>query len=295
MLLGVSRQSVAKWESGQSTPEVDKLMKMAELFDCTLDELVSGDCTNRTVADSEILPENAPAQDLFGYDDTRRKFARNIATGVAFILLGTTGAALCETLSLGEMPCVISVIVGVIIALAFILPSALEYAAFAKAHPFIEDFYTDQQKTDARRAFAIELVAGIGLVLAGFMCAAIGDVTGNDNAGSTAFLGLLTVGVWLLVHGGIMFALSNVESYNRERADEKWERENPRIDRTCTIVMLVATIIGLLLLFGGMAARSAGASATVTNLMLGYFWVVWPIGGIACAIIVAAMKAAANR
>ncbi|MBQ9980787.1 MAG: helix-turn-helix domain-containing protein [Oscillospiraceae bacterium] len=38
--LGVSRQSVSKWETGASTPELDKLIKMSELFGVTLDQLV---------------------------------------------------------------------------------------------------------------------------------------------------------------------------------------------------------------------------------------------------------------
>lgn len=41
--LGVSRQSVSKWENGNSTPDLDKLVKMAKLFGVTLDELVSGE------------------------------------------------------------------------------------------------------------------------------------------------------------------------------------------------------------------------------------------------------------
>lgn len=38
MLLGVSRQSVTKWESEKSYPEMDKLLRMRQIFDCTLDE-----------------------------------------------------------------------------------------------------------------------------------------------------------------------------------------------------------------------------------------------------------------
>ena len=38
----VSRQSVSKWETGTSTPDLDKLMKLADYFDITLDELVKG-------------------------------------------------------------------------------------------------------------------------------------------------------------------------------------------------------------------------------------------------------------
>jgi len=38
--LDVSRQSVSKWENNNAVPELDKLVKMAELFGVSLDELV---------------------------------------------------------------------------------------------------------------------------------------------------------------------------------------------------------------------------------------------------------------
>lgn len=40
--LEVSRQSISKWETDSSVPELDKLIKLAELFGVTLDELVTG-------------------------------------------------------------------------------------------------------------------------------------------------------------------------------------------------------------------------------------------------------------
>ena len=38
-ILGVSRQSVSKWETDASIPDLDKLIKMCEVFGTTLDEL----------------------------------------------------------------------------------------------------------------------------------------------------------------------------------------------------------------------------------------------------------------
>lgn len=38
--LDVSRQSVSKWENGNATPDLERLVKMAKLFGVTLDELV---------------------------------------------------------------------------------------------------------------------------------------------------------------------------------------------------------------------------------------------------------------
>ena len=40
--LNVSRQSVSKWENNAAMPDLDKLMKMREIFDISLDELVYG-------------------------------------------------------------------------------------------------------------------------------------------------------------------------------------------------------------------------------------------------------------
>ena len=42
-ILNVSRQAVYKWESDQSTPELEKLLAMTSVFEVSLDELVTGE------------------------------------------------------------------------------------------------------------------------------------------------------------------------------------------------------------------------------------------------------------
>lgn len=51
--LDVSRQSVSKWESGQTYPEMDKLLTMCKLFNITLDDL-----TNDEIDIQEVKPKN---------------------------------------------------------------------------------------------------------------------------------------------------------------------------------------------------------------------------------------------
>ena len=41
--MGVSRQTVSKWETGEATPDVDKLLELSEFFSCTLDALLKED------------------------------------------------------------------------------------------------------------------------------------------------------------------------------------------------------------------------------------------------------------
>lgn len=40
--VGVSRQAVSKWESGQSTPDIEKIMIMSDLFEVTTDYILKG-------------------------------------------------------------------------------------------------------------------------------------------------------------------------------------------------------------------------------------------------------------
>ncbi|MBQ8518444.1 MAG: helix-turn-helix transcriptional regulator [Agathobacter sp.] len=39
--VGVSRQALAKWENGETVPDIEKSALLAELYDVTLDELVT--------------------------------------------------------------------------------------------------------------------------------------------------------------------------------------------------------------------------------------------------------------
>jgi transcriptional regulator with XRE-family HTH domain len=40
--IGVSRQAVSKWESEQSTPDLDKIIVMSDLFEVTTDYILKG-------------------------------------------------------------------------------------------------------------------------------------------------------------------------------------------------------------------------------------------------------------
>ena len=49
--LYVSRQAISRWEAGDATPDLGNLIKLAEIFDCSLDALVIG---TRPQADERI-------------------------------------------------------------------------------------------------------------------------------------------------------------------------------------------------------------------------------------------------
>ena len=49
--LGVARQTISKWELGETTPEMDKLIIMSELYNITLDELMKEENEGKVVND----------------------------------------------------------------------------------------------------------------------------------------------------------------------------------------------------------------------------------------------------
>lgn len=56
--VNVSRQTVSKWELGLTTPEMEKLIELSEIFDITIDELVCKSAPQKNVPQGQ--PEKNP-------------------------------------------------------------------------------------------------------------------------------------------------------------------------------------------------------------------------------------------
>ena len=86
--LDVSRQSISKWETDASVPELEKLLRLSELFHITLDELVKG--PDGSVETPPPAPEpptaEAPAQDPEA--EFLRALDRGVNRTVGWVLLG---------------------------------------------------------------------------------------------------------------------------------------------------------------------------------------------------------------
>ena len=209
MLLGVSRQSVTKWEAERSYPEMDKLLKICDIFECSLDDLVKGDLTGCASAEGATVVPAGPPTDVCGYDEHQRTMAWKVPTGIAVILIGVAIAMLFGDASHfgshngNDALFVVIVLAGVLAGLAFFVPAGMEHSAFAKAHPYVEDFYTEDDRIRARKSFSVGLVAGLAFIVVGIGCVLMLEERA-ENWGLFFLLFFIALGTWSIVHYGML-------------------------------------------------------------------------------------------
>lgn len=244
---------------------------------------------------SVALPE-----DLTGYDAHMNSFAWKVAAGIAAIITGVAVGVLFDSkgevsglLARSEFLTFVCTIIGVIIGLAFLIPAGMTHSEFVRRHPFIEDFYTDGDRSRRAKELAVGVVGGIGLILLGVAVTVYGEETLGIEEGWPVSVMLLCVaaGVFCFIYFGIRYGMMNIDSYNHEAESERREREREAqggdfYDKltglVCGIIMLIATVVGLWMLFTGGPIDGGGHERRLSGN--GLFWLAWPIGGILCGV-----------
>ena len=321
MLLGVSRQSVTKWEAEKSYPEMDKLLKLCQIFECSLDDLVQGDLTARVTETRAASVPAGPPTDVCGFDEHQRRLARQVPAGVAAILAGCGLGFLAEGrfALLGadaDVLMIVLILLGVLVGLAFFIPAGMEHAAFVRAHPYVEDFYTEDDRVSARRSFTRAMVAGIALIFAGSVCIMVlGDDRATEREGLCLLMLFLAAGVWLIVRYGMLLGRTNVAEYNRSVAEDleveeivsaqvdeevreallERKRSGDRVAAVCGVIMIVATIVAFILLFAPVFSSDDLSNFNPEGTSAMWFWMSWVVGGLLCAIVSILMGAFGRR
>ncbi|MDF7638935.1 helix-turn-helix transcriptional regulator [Lactobacillus sp. ESL0791] len=67
--LSISRQAISKWEAGDSTPDLDNVVKLAGIFNVSLDDLVLGLKNDPKIDSSQFV-----------FDPQKNKYVRRYGT-----------------------------------------------------------------------------------------------------------------------------------------------------------------------------------------------------------------------
>lgn len=263
--LEVSRQSVSKWESAQSYPEMDTLLRICELYHVDLDTLMRG-----SVEDSLV-------EDTAQYDRFMTSFARRMAFATGGII---AGIGLCGLLDAkGISTYLIEAVLLLIIAIATVVfvVSGLQYENFRKRYPVITDFYTEKEKLAFRQRFVWFIAGGVGAIIFGvallmLFFARFPEEEPFESYAVSVFLLIVAGAVTGFIYAGITEDKYKIWKYNRDNnpTPEAKKRLN-LIGTVCAVIMLLATAVYV----GLGLALDLWSTA----------WWVFAVAGILCAVV----------
>lgn len=242
--LDVSRQTISKWESGASMPELEKLVQLTELFGCTMDGLLKGNLNLDSQKESELY-------DRHGNWVAKKAAA---ATGICIMsfALQLIGAYIHPFLDESGLLFLIGALVGTLLWTQI----GMNAAHFRKKHPYVEPFYTEEAKERFHQRYVSFMTTGIGILIFAVIVtvslyAVWEDVPKEslenrlDAFAGFAFLTLTAVGVMLIVYIALMASKYHVEQYNADNAwdiSEEGKANARRIGKACGSIMLLAVI-----------------------------------------------------
>lgn len=259
--LDVSRQSVSKWESSASFPEMDTLLKLCDMFHTDMDTLLRGSV------------ENSLSEDSAGYDRFMTRYARLTAGAVSAIIAGTAVMMLLH-LPIGDMLSAAVFLLIVAVSAVVLVAGGMEEEHFRKKHPAIPDFYTEQQKEQFHRRFIWYIAGGVGGILCDVVLMLLAftvlpEREPYESLAGAAFMLIVAVSVFFLVYGGMLEDKYDIAKYNRQNNPTPEDKERRRRAVTaCALIMILATAVFLTIGLGWDRWESAA--------------IIYPVGGVLC-------------
>lgn len=267
--LDVSRQSVSKWESDTTYPEMDKLLQLSQMFHYTIDDLMQKDV-------SRIYIEGKTQ-----YDKQRNLFSKMVTLGVSLILFGVSIASFLDGIrSVNEEISGCVFLVFLIFAVAIFIVMGLQQSDFEKKYPKIDNFYSEEELDSFQKKFRVMVASGVVLILIGVIMIAATDsfISIHSNPGGLIdlesilggiFLLIITAAVSILVYAGLQKNKYDIEDYNliHDPESERYKRSK-LVGKVCGCLMITATIIYLII---GFVFRIWGMPSIVIFAVFGLF------------------------
>ena len=267
--LDVSRQSVSKWESGASFPEMDTLLRICDLYDVNLDTLLRGSVEKSCVSDTAR------------YDDHMNRFSLQIALSVFAIIAGVALMILLSALGLPEMLAVALFMLILTISVVVMVAVGIQHDNFRKNHSVIQDFYTEEEKDAFHQKFVWYIAGGVGAILFGVVLligvfAFLPEKEPYESISAVVFLLLVAGAVFSFIYGGMQEDKYKIWKYNRDNnPDPEAKRRLNLIGAACGVIMLLATAVYV----GLGLTRNAWGTA----------WWLFAVGGILCGVVSVAL------
>ena len=248
--LGVSRQSISKYESAQSVPDLDKILRLASIFGVTTDYLLKDE-----LEAEEYIPADAPDADTpplrrvsmetaNEYLRVKRETAKPIALATALCILSPVclivlaaasegSARISENAAAGVGLAVLLALVASAVAVFISTGAKLKPFAFIAHEPIETEYGVSGMVRERRDAYAPKrlrsLVIGVALCICSviplFLSLAVKESDFVTACMVGVLLALVAAGVYVIVSGSIPASAMDalLEEGNSSRENKQTE------------------------------------------------------------------------
>ena len=292
--LGVTRQSISKYEGAQSIPDLDKILKLSEIFGVTTDYLIKGELEEEEYAPSQ-MHENESESDrsvhkvtmemaneylqIIDWSAGKTAFATMlcILSPIVLLMLGAMSEMpnyhISENAAAGIGLCVLIVLIAIAVTIFILCGMKTKKYEFMEKED-IETVYgvsgMVKEKRDAYHSmYVTQLVIGIACCICSviplFGTLAVSESDFYMVSAVCMLLALVAIGTYFIVRSATkmnaMNQLLEEEDYTRQK-----KHENKKMSGPVTVYWLIATAIYL-------------AWSFTTNDW-DRTWIIWPVVGV---------------
>lgn len=292
--LGVTRQSISKYEGAQSIPDLDKILKLSEIFGVTTDYLIKDELEEEEYAPSQ-MHENESESDrsvhkvtmemaneylqIIDWSAGKTAFATMlcILSPIVLLMLGAMSEMpdyhISENVAAGIGICVLIVLIAIAVTIFILCGMKTKKYEFMEKED-IETVYgvsgMVKEKRDAYHSmYVTQLVIGIACCICSviplFGTLAVSESDFYMVSAVCMLLALVAIGTYFIVRSAAkmnaMNQLLEEEDYTRQK-----KHENKKMSGPVTVYWLIATAIYL-------------AWSFTTNDW-DRTWIIWPVVGV---------------
>ena len=292
--LGVTRQSISKYEGAQSIPDLDKILKLSEIFGVTTDYLIKDELEEEEYAPSQ-MHENESESDrsvhkvtmemaneylqIIDWSAGKTAFATMlcILSPIVLLMLGAMSEMpdyhISENATAGIGICVLIVLIAIAVTIFILCGMKTKKYEFMEKED-IETAYgvsgMVKEKRDAYHSpYVTQLVIGITCCICSviplFGTLAVSESDFYMVSAVCMLLTLVAIGTYFIVRSAAkmnaMNQLLEEEDYTRQK-----KHENKKMSGPVTVYWLIATAIYL-------------AWSFTTNDW-DRTWIIWPVVGV---------------
>ncbi|MDI9471013.1 MAG: helix-turn-helix transcriptional regulator [Bacillota bacterium] len=287
--LGVSRQAISKWESAQSTPDLERILAMSRLFGVSTDYLVKDEIESafnpKEAEESGSLLRRLSMEEANEFLDARLQSARPMAFGVWLCVMAAIPPVLAniwrEQQPFAEpLGFIIAVLIAGGAVILFLLNGFklkafewMEKEAFETAYGV--DGMVKERLQSFMPKYMVHIVIGVVLCIVALATFAASSFLPEmiriaEHAVVAVGLAMVAIAVYLFVSAGLTRG-----AFSRLLQEDDYRPEKKVMSRK------IEPIMGLYWLLA--TAVYLGYSFITMDWQRS--WIVWPVAGVLCAVL----------